>query len=103
MKRVRTPERTKQGWKPILLARGLVTALAGVMFGAGHAAAHPRPPEASTPIDRVARIRDALLENDRHQSSSDPSMDMKLLAQRTNWTNWNNWNNWNNWKNWKNV
>ena len=102
MKRLRTPERTK-GWKPILLARGFVTALAGVMFGAGHVAAYPRSPEVSTPIDRVARIREALLENDRHQSSSDPSMDMKLLAQRTNWTNWNNWNNWNNWKNWKNV
>ena len=96
MERARTRTRSKRGWKPSLLARGLITALAGVMFGAGSAAAHPRPPEVSTPIDRVARIRDALLENDRHQRSSDPSTNVKLLAQ---WTNWNNWNNWNNWKN----
>jgi hypothetical protein len=96
MKRARTRTRSKRGWKPIRLARGLITALAGVMFGAGNVAAHPRPPEVSTPIDRVARIRDALLENDRHHQGSDPSMNVKRLAQ---WTNWNNWNNWNNWKN----
>jgi hypothetical protein len=59
-------------------------------------AAHPRPPEVSTPIDRVARIRDALLENGCHERGSDPSTNVKLLAL---WTNWNNWNNWNNWKN----
>ena len=99
MKRVRTPTRNKRGWKPILLARGLITALAGVMFGAASVAAHPRPPEVSTPIDRVARIRDALLKNDRHQRGSDPSVDVKRLAQWSNWKNWNNWNNWNNWKN----
>lgn len=57
MKRARTPTPSKRGWKPILLARGLITALAGVMFGAGSVAAHPRPPEVSTSIDRVARIR----------------------------------------------
>jgi hypothetical protein len=96
MRRERTPTRNKRGWKPILLARGLITALAGVMFGAGSVAAHPRPPEVSTPIDRVARIRDALLENDRHQPGTAPPMNVNRLAQ---WTNWNNWNNWNNWKN----
>jgi hypothetical protein len=42
------------------------------------------------------RVRDALLENDRHQLGTDPSMNVNRLAQ---WTNWNNWNNWNNWKN----
>jgi hypothetical protein len=96
MKRARTPTPSKRGWKPILLARGLITALAGMMFGAGSVAAHPRPPEVLTSIDRVARIRDALLENDRHQLGTDPSMNVNRLAQ---WTNWNNWNNWNNWKN----
>jgi hypothetical protein len=99
MKRARTQSRSKRGWKPILVARGLITALASVMFGAGSVTAHTRPPEVATPIDRVARIRDALLENDRHQRGSDPSMDVKRLAQWGNWKNWNNWNNWNNWKN----
>ncbi len=99
MKRASTRPPSKRRWKPILLARGLITALAGLMFGAGSVAAHPRAPEISTPIDRVARIRDALLENDRHQRGSDPSVDVKRLAQWSNWKNWNNWNNWNNWKN----
>ena len=96
MERARTATPSKRGWKPILLARGLITALAGLMFGAGSVTAQPRAPDVSKPIDRVARIRDALLENDRHQRGSDPSMNLKRLAQ---WTNWNNWNNWNNWKN----
>jgi hypothetical protein len=99
MKRARAPTLSKRRWKPILLARGLVAALAGVMFGAGNVAAHPRPPEVSTPIDRVARIRDALLESDRCQGASEPSIDVKRVAQWSNWKNWNNWNNWNNWKN----
>jgi hypothetical protein len=99
MKRASTRPPSKQRWKPIRLARGLITALAGLMFGAGSVAAHPRAPEVSTPIDRVAQIRDALLENDRHQHGSDPSVDVKRLAQWSNWKNWNNWNNWNNWKN----
>jgi hypothetical protein len=99
MKRASTRPPSKRRWKPILLAQALITALAGLMFGAGSVAAHPRAPEVSTPIDRVARIRDALLENDRHQRSSDLSVDVKRLAQWSNWKNWNNWNNWNNWKN----
>jgi hypothetical protein len=67
----------------------------------------------ASPIDRVAEIRERLLQMDedrgRDVADAGASGRGERLAQWfnwpnlwANWPNWNNWGNWGNWGNWRN-
>jgi hypothetical protein len=56
--------------------------------------------------DRVARVREAIVEKATHQNPYLPADKLNpqvLLAQWGNWNNWVNWYNWDNWNNWHNY
>jgi hypothetical protein len=61
--------------------------------------------EAGTITDRVAKVRHAVVEKAKQESSylsEKTAAPETLLAQWGNWGNWGNWNNWPNWHNWGN-
>lgn len=84
----------------VISSVGLGALLAGVALGASGARAKASTGEGTAPIDRVERIRAALLDHDRRQAGGDARDSLDPVAA---WAKWNNWNNWNNWGNWKKV
>lgn len=79
----------------VISSVGLGALLAGVAVGASGARSKAAAGEAAAPIDRVERIRAALLEHDRLHHGGDVAAPTGALAA---WAKWNNWNNWGNWK-----
>jgi Ni/Co efflux regulator RcnB len=99
-----------------LLLKRILVAIPFVS-GAASAPTHSQPGIKTKPIDRVAELRQRLLDMDRRASvSQEPSnahaqgdkqgnsRDAEQHAQGSNWPNyWADWPNWGNWGNWSNY
>ena len=81
--------------RSVISSVGLGALLAVVALGAVAARSKSSAGEGMAPIDRVERIRAALLDHDRRQPGGDVHAPLDPVAA---WAKWNNWNNRGNWK-----